>query len=165
MKSSSHFFYDHLGMPTQFTNSLSPVSVLHGINLWSTNILPTNELSVILGISLCSRGTDHTENTTSCIVEEACLTRRCLAIGTDHIENTYTVAWRGPHRKRRYIVACRNVFTESLPSNALRCKYFSGFFNDSIGSFEWYSEWTGNYFISKRLWFNRVTVPAFAWKY
>jgi hypothetical protein len=34
MKSSCHFF-DHLGMPTKFSDSNSPVSILHGTNLYS----------------------------------------------------------------------------------------------------------------------------------
>jgi hypothetical protein len=43
MKSSSNFFFDHLGMPTQFSSSNSPVSVvlnsvLHGTDLYSTNL-------------------------------------------------------------------------------------------------------------------------------
>jgi hypothetical protein len=36
MKSSHHFF-SHLGMPTQFSDSKSPVSVLHGTNLYSSS--------------------------------------------------------------------------------------------------------------------------------
>jgi hypothetical protein len=35
MKFSCHFFYNHLGIPNQFSNSNSPVSVLHGTNLYS----------------------------------------------------------------------------------------------------------------------------------
>jgi hypothetical protein len=35
MKSSFHFFFNHLGMPIQFSDSNSPISVLHGINLYS----------------------------------------------------------------------------------------------------------------------------------
>jgi hypothetical protein len=35
MKSSCHFFFNHLGTPTQFSDSNSPVSVLHGTNLYS----------------------------------------------------------------------------------------------------------------------------------
>jgi hypothetical protein len=34
MKSSCHFF-QHIGMPTQFSDSNSPVSLLHGTNLYS----------------------------------------------------------------------------------------------------------------------------------
>jgi hypothetical protein len=39
MKSSCNFFFNDLGMPTQFSNSNSPFSVLHGPNLYSTNVL------------------------------------------------------------------------------------------------------------------------------
>jgi hypothetical protein len=35
MKSSCHFFFDHLGMPTKISDCGSPVSVLHGTNLYS----------------------------------------------------------------------------------------------------------------------------------
>jgi hypothetical protein len=38
MKSSCHFFFSHLGMPTKLSNSNSPVSVLHDANLYSTNL-------------------------------------------------------------------------------------------------------------------------------
>jgi hypothetical protein len=38
MKSSCHFFLNHHGMPTKFSDSNSSVSVLHGTNLYSTNI-------------------------------------------------------------------------------------------------------------------------------
>jgi hypothetical protein len=37
MKSSCHFFCIHLAMPTQFSKSNSPVYVLQGTNLYSTN--------------------------------------------------------------------------------------------------------------------------------
>jgi hypothetical protein len=45
MESSCHFLFDPLGMPTQFSNSNSPVSVvldsvLHGTNLYSTVLIP-----------------------------------------------------------------------------------------------------------------------------
>jgi hypothetical protein len=39
MKSSCHFFFNHLGIQTQFSNYNSSVSVLHGTNLYSTNLL------------------------------------------------------------------------------------------------------------------------------
>jgi hypothetical protein len=35
MKFSCHFFFDLLGMPTQFSDSNSPVSVEHGTNLYT----------------------------------------------------------------------------------------------------------------------------------
>jgi hypothetical protein len=38
MKSSCNFFFSHLEMPTQFSNSNSPVFVLHGTNLYLTNL-------------------------------------------------------------------------------------------------------------------------------
>jgi hypothetical protein len=35
MKSSCHFFFNHLGMPTQFSDFNSPVFALHSTNLYS----------------------------------------------------------------------------------------------------------------------------------
>jgi hypothetical protein len=39
MNSSCHFFFYHLGMQIQFSNSNSPVSVLQGTKLYSTDLL------------------------------------------------------------------------------------------------------------------------------
>jgi hypothetical protein len=53
MKSSCHFFFDYLGMPAQFSNSNSPVSVLHCTTLYSTNLI-----SAANALSVYRRGTD-----------------------------------------------------------------------------------------------------------
>jgi hypothetical protein len=39
MKTSCHFIFNHLWMPTQFSDSNSPVSVLHGTNQYSLDFL------------------------------------------------------------------------------------------------------------------------------
>jgi hypothetical protein len=46
MKSSCHFFSNHLEMPTQFSNSNSSVTILHVTNLYS-NILPDSPRYVV----------------------------------------------------------------------------------------------------------------------
>jgi hypothetical protein len=118
MKSSCHFFFNHLGMPTQFSNSNFPVSVildsvLRGTNLYSTNLIPATHRVPSTTIAIQS-DTDHAENT-------ALKQFR----GADHTENFHRiVAWRGPYRKHFHrIVAwcvCWSVFTEPLPSTASR---------------------------------------------
>jgi hypothetical protein len=104
MKSSCHFFFDRLGMLTQFSNSVSP-SWLYCMVLICTQLIFASASQVQLTdshlqLSLYGCGsTCHAENTAFIPFS-----------GADDTEKNSTVLLRG---------ACWNVFTEPLPSNAL----------------------------------------------
>jgi hypothetical protein len=109
MKSSCHIFFNHLGIPTQFSNYNSPVSVLHGINLYSTNLLnlfPLVSLSVswqrIYNTLTVNKSSNHTlsvENTSTAQQRISCcchtrlsrklFTARCIATSTTRIHREH----------------------------------------------------------------------------
>jgi hypothetical protein len=89
MKSSCHFRFDHLGMPTQFSNSNSPVSVVLGSVLLGTNLYATALIS-------------HLNSAIHGVPFMTLAIHRC---GMDGTGNTAP------------IFACWNMFTDTLPTN------------------------------------------------
>jgi hypothetical protein len=66
------------------------------------------ETTVILGTSLCSRGTDYTENTAFSIIAKACLSHRCIETSTARIYRGHCCycCVRKPHRKHSCLYCC-----------------------------------------------------------
>jgi hypothetical protein len=121
MKSSCRFFFNHLGMPMQLSGSNSPVSVLRGTNLYSTNLcdsprpiydwlIPFYDSRYIDAARTCI-----TENTCHVIATHCCdvtVRARCIATVRARTQRKHfhrTVAWR----------VCWRVFIGPLLSNAL----------------------------------------------
>jgi hypothetical protein len=137
MKSSCHFFFNHLGTPTQFSNSNSPVSVLHGTNLYSKN-LPDSLCHIYDSRYIDAARRRIAGNTCHVIATHCCVTSPPTRENTRHVFTTHccvtsprmrnlhghciaTVRARTQRKHFNRIIAgrvCWNVYTEPPPSNA-----------------------------------------------